>query len=173
MKTTRQITGIVIHCSGTPDGQWLNVQEIDQAQLAQGIKRDEVYRQRHNSSLHAIGYHFIIYPNGAPATGRHLDEPGHHTKMHNLKTVAICLIGTSKFTSAQWQALRETVQLLKEQRHYPEARVAGCSELPGENPGSPGFGVADWLAGGMQPLPDHIFVRADSIRPETISGEPA
>lgn len=154
---TRKITGIVIHCSGTPNGQWLNVQEVDQVQLAQGIKRDEVYRQRHNSSLHAIGYHFIIYPNGAPATGRHLDEPGHHTKTHNLKTIAICLIGTDQFTRAQWESLRDLVQMLKQERFYPSASVAGCDELPGEDQSSPGFDVGAWLADEMQPLPGHLL----------------
>ena len=86
---TRQISGIVIHCSGTPNGQWINAHEIDQAHQARGLKREEMYRQRHNSTLHAIGYHFIICTNGAIATGRHLDEPGQHTKTHNLKTIAI------------------------------------------------------------------------------------
>lgn len=104
---TRQITGIVIHCSGTPDGQWISAHEIDQAHQARGLKRDESYRQRFNSQLHAIGYHFIIYTNGAIATGRHLGEPGQHTKTHNLKIIAICLISKNKFTPEQWVALRD------------------------------------------------------------------
>ncbi|MXS82255.1 N-acetylmuramoyl-L-alanine amidase [Nitrosomonas oligotropha] len=154
---TRQITGIVIHCSGTPNGQWHNVQEIDQWHQAQGFERAEEFRQRFNSTLHAIGYHFVIYPNGAIATGRHLDEPGQHTKARNLKTIGICLIGTNKFTAAQWGALRDNVRLLREQRYYPTSCVAGCAELDGENPRSPGFSVADWLAFDMRPLLDHIL----------------
>lgn len=164
---TRQITGIVIHCSGTPNGQWINAHELDQAHQARGLKREEMYRQRHNSQLHAIGYHFIIYTNGAIATGRHLDESGQHTKTHNLKTIAICLIGTDKFTLDQFEALRDLVSLLTRDKHHPRAKVAGCSELPGEEPNSPGFSVSVWRENGMQPLPDHIFVGADSIRPES------
>ncbi|MBL8499568.1 MAG: N-acetylmuramoyl-L-alanine amidase [Nitrosomonas sp.] len=167
---TRQITGIVIHCSGTPDGQWINAHEIDQAHLALGFKRDEGYRQRFNSLLHAVGYHFIVYPNGASATGRHLKEPGQHTKTHNQKTVAICLVGTNKFTQAQWSMLRDLVKLLTIEKYFPGARVAGCNELPGEDRNSPGFSVAEWQAIGMQPLPDHIYIGTDSIRPEPISG---
>lgn len=155
---TRQITGIVIHCSGTPNGQWISAQEIDQAHQARGLKREEMYRQRHNSLLHAIGYHFIIYTNGAIATGRHLDEPGQHTQTHNLKTIAICLIGTDKFTRDQFEALRDLVSLLTRDKHHPRAKIAGCNELPGEDQNSPGFSVSDWMAGGMQPLPDHVFV---------------
>lgn len=154
---TRTITGIVIHCSGTPNGQWINAHEIDQAHQARGLKREEMYRQRHNSTLHAIGYHFIIYTNGAIATGRHLDEPGQHTKTHNLKTIAICLIGTDKFTPDQFEALRDMVSLLTRDKYYPRARIAGCGELMGEDQYSPGFSVAAWIESGMQPLPDHIF----------------
>lgn len=158
---TRQITGIVIHCSGTPNGQWINAQEIDQAYQSRGLRREEMFRQRHNSTLHAIGYHFVIYPNGAPATGRHLDEPGQHTQTHNLKTIAICLIGTDKFTRDQWASLRDNVSLLTRDKHCPHAKVAGCSELPGEDQNSPGFSVAAWRDGGMQPLPDHVFLGSD------------
>lgn len=155
--TTRQITGIVIHCSGTPNGQWHNVQEIDQWHQAQGFERAEEFRQRFNSALHAIGYHFVIYPNGASATGRHLKEPGQHTKTHNQKTVAICLVGTNKFTQAQWSMLRDLVKLLTVEKYFPGARVVGCSELPGEDQNSPGFSVIDWLASDMHPLPGHII----------------
>lgn len=154
---TRTITGIVIHCSGTPNGQWITTHEIDQAHQARGLKRDEVYRQRHNSMLHAIGYHFVIYPNGAIATGRHLDEPGQHTKTHNLKTIAICLIGTDKFTPDQWTALRDNVSLLLRDRPHLRERVAGCRELTGEDQNSPGFSVPAWIENGMQPLPDHVL----------------
>lgn len=159
---TRTITGIVIHCSGTPNGQWVNAHEIDQAHQARGLKRDEMYRQRQNSVLHAIGYHFIIYPNGAIATGRHLDEPGQHTQTHNLKTIAICLIGTDKFTPGQWAALRDNVSLLTRDKHYPHAKIAGCNELHGEDQNSPGFSVPAWIEGGMQPLPDHVLQEADA-----------
>ena len=155
--TTRTITGIVIHCSGTPNGQWVNAHEIDRAHLARGLKRAENYRQHFNTQLHAIGCHFVIYPNGAIATGRHLDEPGQHTQAHNLKTIAICLAGSDKFTPLQWAALRDNVSLLLRDRPKLHGKVAGCGELPGEDQNSPGFSVAAWLAGGMQPLDGHIL----------------
>lgn len=178
---TRQITGIVIHCSGTPNGQWHNVQEIDQWHQALGYERAEAFRQRFNSTLHAIGYHFVIYPNGGIATGRHLDEVGQHTKNHNTKTIAICLVGTDKFTPDQFEGLRDMVllivrdnaNLMFRDKNSQNARVAGCSELPAEDQNSPGFSVSAWRDGGMQPLPDHIFVGADDIRPESINGASA
>ena len=97
----RQVTGIIIHCAATPNGKWFTTQDIDQRYQARGFKREEEYRQRFNSDLHAIGYHFVIYPNGAIATGRHLDEIGAHAPGFNSKSIGICLLGTNKFTPEQ------------------------------------------------------------------------
>ncbi|MBL8500675.1 MAG: N-acetylmuramoyl-L-alanine amidase [Nitrosomonas sp.] len=171
---TRQITGIVIHCSGTPNGQWHNVQEIDQWHQAQGFERAEEFRQRFNSPLHAIGYHFVIYPNGAIATGRHLHEVGQHTKNHNTKTIAICLIGADKFTPQQWDALRDNVVLLTREKYYPEASIVGCNQIEVGQQNNPGFDVAAWwLESGMKPFASRIFVGADGICPESVNGASA
>lgn len=164
--TTRKITGIIIHCAATPNGRWHNVQEIDQWHQARDFKREEEFRQRFNSDLLAIGYHFIIYPNGAIATGRHLDEIGAHAQGFNSKSIGICLLGTDKFSQEQWESLRENIALLL--RKYPGIhRVVGHRDLPDVKKTCPGFNVAEWLAGDMQPLPGHVLVGADDIRPET------
>lgn len=154
---TRPITGIIIHCSGTPNGEWHNVEEIDQWHQTLGHERLEEFRARFNPHLLAIGYHFIIYPNGAIATGRHLDEVGQHTTSHNTKTIAICLIGTDKFTRSQWESLRANIYLLISQKRYPNARIVGCCQIELGQRDNPGFHVPDWLENGMVSLPRHIL----------------
>lgn len=154
---TRPINGIIIHCSGTPNGEWHNVEELDQWHQTLGRERTEEFRARFNPHLLAIGYHFVIYPNGAIATGRHLDEAGQHTTSHNTKTIAICLIGTNKFTPDQWAALRDNIRLLTGEKYYPNARIVGCCQIETGQRDNPRFHVPDWLENGMGPLPSHIL----------------
>lgn len=152
---TRTINGIIIHCSATPNGHWHNVHEIDQWHQERGFSRDEAARQRFNPQLHAIGYHFVIYPNGANATGRDVSEIGAHAKGFNSRTIGICLIGTDKFSVEQWHMLRDLVVLLRIKN--PDARVIGHRDLPNVKKTCPGFSVEDWLKNGMEPLPGHIL----------------
>ena len=154
---TRSINGIIIHCAGTPNGRWHNVQEIDQWHQARGFKRSEEFRRRFNSDMLAIGYHFVIYPNGAIATGRHLDEVGAHAQGFNSKSVGICMLGTDKFTQQQWESLRDNVRILTGQKYYPSACIVGHRDLPYVKKACPGFSVSDWLEGEMKPLPGHIL----------------
>lgn len=152
---TRYINGIIIHCAATPNGRWHNVHEIDKWHQERGFSRDEAARQRFNPQLHAIGYHFVIYPNGANATGRDVSEIGAHAKNYNARTIGICLIGTDKFTRDQWWTLRDVVVLLRIK--HPDARVIGHRDLPNVKKTCPGFNVEDWLKNGMEPLPGHIL----------------
>ncbi len=154
---TRQITGIIIHCAATPNGKWFSVQDIDQWHQVRGFKRDEAHRQSFNPTLHAIGYHYVIYTNGAIATGRSEAEIGAHAQGRNAKTIGVCLIGTDKFSRTQWEALRDLVRILKRDSNYPNAQIAGHRDLPDVKKECPGFNVADWLANDMQPLPGHIL----------------
>ncbi|MBP9100494.1 MAG: N-acetylmuramoyl-L-alanine amidase [Nitrosomonas sp.] len=154
---TRQITGIIIHCSGTPDGKWFSTQDIDHWHRERGFKRDEASRQRFNSGLHAIGYHYVIYTNGAIATGRSEAEIGAHAQGFNSKSIGICLIGTDKFSLAQWDSLRDLVCILRRDSKYPNARITGHRNLPDVHKTCPGFSVSDWLADDMQPLSGHLF----------------
>lgn len=152
---TRQITGIIIHCTATPNGRWHDVFDIDQWHQARGFKRSDEFRNKFNPRLFAIGYHFIIYNNGAVATGRHLDEVGAHAKGYNSKSTGVCLTGTDKFTKEQWESLRDNV--LGSLKRYPEARIIGHRDLPDVHKTCPGFAVSDWLANDMRSLPGHIL----------------
>lgn len=65
---TRQIKSIIIHCTATPNGKYVSVNDIDRWHRERGFKRSAECRQWQNPDLAAIGYHFVIYTNGTVAT---------------------------------------------------------------------------------------------------------
>lgn len=174
MSRQRPISLIVIHCAASTNGKPLGnathtaADIIDHwhAQPKPGFKRDPAAIRQFNPQFRAIGYHYVLDADGSKHTGRHLDEDGAHVKGHNRGSIGICLVGLNRFTRAQWAALHSLVKALKAQ--YPAARVVGHRDLSPDTDGDgtvephewlktcPGFNVADWLAGGMQPLAGHI-----------------
>lgn len=164
----RSIKSIIIHCAATPNGQWFTAGDIDKWHKARGFHRTEAFRARHNGNFAAIGYHFVILTNGAIATGRHLEEVGAHAQGFNSKSIGICLMGTDRFSLAQWDSLRGTVASLQQQimllqNDMVPAKVVGHRDLPGVKKTCPGFSVADWLESAMQPPAGHVL--ADNNAP--------
>jgi N-acetyl-anhydromuramyl-L-alanine amidase AmpD len=162
----RHTKSIIIHHSNTPNGKHHSVRDIDLMHRERGIKRLPEFRQRQNPALEAIGYHFVIYTNGTVATGRHLDEIGNHAEGFNAKSIGLCLIGTDKFTRAQWQSLQKNVCALMSSAMHRQGdgefvRVLGHCELPGVDASCPGFSVSDWVKNDMQPLAAHVLDEAE------------
>jgi len=163
----REISLIVIHCSATPNGRWVSTLDIDQWHAARGFKRQGVWRARQNAQLGSIGYHFVVYTNGAIATGRHLAEVGAHVYGNNRNSIGICVAGTDQFTRAQWSSLAALVDRLR--KEFPDARVTGHRDLSPDKDNDglvepwewlktcPGFSVAAWLRTDMLPRPGHIL----------------
>lgn len=180
----REINLVVIHCSATPNGVSLfegvpgdpqfatPVEVVDRWHARRGFRRALEWRLRQNEPLLAIGYHFVIYLAGSVATGRHLDEVGAHVVGNNRRSIGICMIGTDRFTAAQWGALAGNVTLL--QKRYAGARVCGHRDLSPDQDNDglvepwewlktcPGFDVAAWLKAGMTPDPRHVLERSSS-----------
>lgn len=164
---TRPITAIAIHCAATPNGRTLftgkpgepgfrtPVDEINAWHQARGFKRAPAALAKTNPRLCCIGYHYVIYTNGAIARGRAEAEVGAHVAGFNAKSIGVCLVGTDRFTPEQWAALADLVRGL--QKRYPQARVLGHRDFPDVKKSCPGFAVADWLAGGMAPLAGHVL----------------
>lgn len=170
---TRTITSIAIHCAATPNGRTLfsgtpgtrqhstPVDEINRWHLQRGFKRAPAAVAKMNPRLCCIGYHYVIYTNGAIATGRSEAEVGAHAAGYNAKSVAVCLVGTDRFAPEQWAALADLVRGL--QKRYPQARVLGHRDYPNVAKSCPGFDVQTWLDGGMVALAGHVL---DTRRPD-------
>jgi N-acetylmuramoyl-L-alanine amidase len=83
---------VVIHCSATPNGV-----EVPLA----NIRRQHMEENGWSN----VGYHGIINPNGDWEQGRPFNEKGAHVKGANEGSIGICLIGTDRFTKAQFKTL--------------------------------------------------------------------
>lgn len=154
---TRSINGIIIHCAATPNGKAFAVEDIDRWHDERGFARRGYWRMKFNQNLRAVGYHYVILTDGSIATGRHEDEVGAHAGGFNSKTIGICMIGTDKFSDAQWASLAALVADLRER--YPAAKVLGHRDLSPDLNGNgaiepdewtktcPGFDVKTWLSG--------------------------
>lgn len=103
------LTTLVIHCSATPNGRWTTAEQIDDWHRARGFRRVHDIAPRHEPHLRAIGYHSVIGVDGTLWNGRALLERGAHAAGHNAKSVGICLIGTDRYSPAQWATLRTHV----------------------------------------------------------------
>lgn len=171
----RDIRLIVIHCSASRNGKSLVVDQVDHEHEKRGFKRDPAFMARMNPQLKAIGYHFMIYVNGAIVTGRHQEEIGAHVQGYNQYSLGICMVGgmndagkaTGEYTQDQWEELKALIESLK--KAYPKAKIVGHRDLSKDLNGNgkieksewmkecPAFDVKSWLDGGMKPLAGHIL----------------
>lgn len=169
-RSPQKIDLLVIHCSASPNGKWATARDIDEWHAKRGFRRNPDLIGAHAPHLKHIGYHFVILTSGGVEVGRALREIGAHAKGHNQYSIGTCLIGTDKFTQAQWHVLRQHVQGL--QRAFPGLRVVGHRDLSPDLDGDgtidphewiktcPGFDVAAWMAGGMAPLTNQVCADA-------------
>jgi len=75
----RPLNRIILHSTATPEGRDVTVEEIRDWHLARG--------------WNDIGYHFVIYRNGAIKKGRDLGLQGAHTKGRNEGSIGIVYVG--------------------------------------------------------------------------------
>lgn len=73
------IYAIIVHCSATKEGVWIDTEDIDAMHRARGWSM--------------IGYHRVIRLDGSVEQGRPYDRRGAHVKGNNTNTIGICLIG--------------------------------------------------------------------------------
>lgn len=155
----REINAIIIHCSATPNGdERFGVDQLTEMHRKRGFRK--------------IGYHYVITIDGSITEGRGIEEVGAHVAGSNAKSVGVCLIGTNRFTIAQWDSLKVIVEELT--RKYPAATVLGHRDYSPDRDGDgqvepwewfktcPGFEVKEWRLSGMDPLwnPFHVLEKA-------------
>ena len=165
----RPITLLIIHCSRTPDSDHLYraspgtpgslspVQVLDRQHQAKGLRRLHADRERFNPDLAAIGYHYLLYRNGDIVTGRAEREVGAHTNGHDEQSLGLCLIGSERFSAAQWDGLKAMAMGLK--KSYPSLRIVGPDDLASELLGTSPFDVTAWQSGRMAPMAAHLEER--------------
>lgn len=90
---------IVVHCSASENFKPLDISEIDMWHKARGWKK--------------VGYHRVIQPNGQVQIGRYYDEEGAHCPEANSDSISICLIGTDRYTKAQFDSLYKLIAEVK------------------------------------------------------------
>lgn len=112
----RAITEIIVHCTATPEGQDVTINQIKRWHLDRGFND--------------IGYHYVIYRDGSIHQGRAEEIVGAHAVGHNAVSIGICYVGglakdgkTCKDTrtSSQKASLISLIKNLK--LRYPTIKV--------------------------------------------------
>lgn len=152
----RKINYIAIHEADTPSGKPFTAKDIDNWHVHNGWHRKPENMAKFNPDLKAIGYHFVIYLDGSVHTGRAEWEIPAAVQGHNSDSVNICLIGSGRYTAAQWEALRGLVKEL--QARYPGAKVMGHYQFDtAHGKTCPDFDVPRWLKNNMTPDKGNIL----------------
>ena len=122
-KSKRKITRIILHCTATPEGRDMTVEEIRRIHVQEKKWKD-------------IGYHYVIYRDGSVHEGRDVDKAGSHTKRYNSNSIGVVYVGgmtadnrhpKDTRTKEQRAALKALVKELK--RLYPLASIHGHNEF--------------------------------------------
>ena len=118
----RKIDKILIHCTATPEGRHVTVDQVTQWHRARGFR--------------TIGYHYLIYLDGSVHAGRPEDEVGAHCTGQNAHSIGVCYVGgidantlhpKDTRTPAQRESLQRLVSEL--QQRFPGATVHGHNEF--------------------------------------------
>jgi len=116
----REITKIIVHCTATPEGREVNIEEI---------RKWHTEAPRNWSD---VGYHFHIKLDGTLQEGRPIERTGAHCAGQNFCSIGISYAGgmtkdmkeaKDTRTAEQKDALIDFLHELKEQ--YPKAKIYG------------------------------------------------
>ena len=141
VKSERDITHIVIHCSATVAGRHYDARTIHQW-------------HKDGNGWSGIGYHYVVCTGGTIEIGRNVDYDGAHVYGHNANSIGICLIGglgedteprENAFTKDQYMVLDD--MLRKMMCMYPKAKILGHRDFDGVKKACPCMDVADFITG--------------------------
>lgn len=133
----RDINLLVIHCSATPPGSAIGVDEI---------RKWHTKPKPEGNGWSDVGYHYVITRDGVIEPGRPVERPGAHARGHNANSIGVCLVGgvdrnqkpDCNFTRLQWGSLSVLVDSLLQA--YGPLKVIGHRDL---SPDLDGDGVID------------------------------
>ncbi len=117
----RIINEIIVHCTATPAGRDVSVDDIRRWHTRERGWRD-------------IGYHWVVLPDGTVQPGRPMEQEGAHCKGHNRHSVGVCYVGgigakgkpADTRTPRQRAALERLIAQLLER--YPGSSVHSHSD---------------------------------------------
>lgn len=78
-RSRRRIDYIAVHCTATPEGRDMTVEQIRKQHKAQGWSD--------------VGYHYLIYRDGTVHLGRDVDISGAHVSGYNANSIGIAYVG--------------------------------------------------------------------------------
>jgi len=118
----RNINKIIVHCSATPEGRDVSVDEIRRWHVEDRNWSD-------------IGYHWVITLNGTLEEGRPEYKNGAHAKGFNKNSIGVCYVGgvdknldpKDTRTDTQKETLRCILEDLKDR--YPQAQIIGHRDV--------------------------------------------
>ena len=119
----RQINKIIIHCTATPEGREVSVNDLHKWHVVDNGWSD-------------VGYHWFIDINGTLHECRPEHKSGAHAKGHNKNSVGVCYAGgmTKDMTEAKdtrTNDQKETLHCLLEdlKGRYPQAEIIGHRDV--------------------------------------------
>ena len=95
-----------------------------------------------NFGWDGIGYHKVIDQKGCIFDGRPEYWVGAHVKGFNKTSLGVCLIGKSKFSKEQLEALKNLLTIWK--KKYPASKILGHKDLGNTSKTCPNFDVISW-----------------------------
>lgn len=118
----RRINEIIIHCTATPEGREVSLQEL--------------YNWHKARNFIDIGYHFVVHIDGTIESARPLNIMGAHCEGHNAHSIGISYVGGTRRddpqkpkdtrTEAQRAQIWNLVYYLL--RYFPSATIHGHNE---------------------------------------------
>jgi len=132
-KIMRPINKVIIHCSATPEGR--------------DVKMEEIKSWHTDKGWSDIGYHYIIELDGSVKKGRPVEIVGAHCLGQNKFSIGVCYVGgvddkmqpKDTRTDEQKKALTKLVNKLKKQ--HKDISIHAHNEY--SNKACPSFNVAD------------------------------
>ena len=117
-RSRRTIIEIIVHCTATPEGRAVTVDELRSWHKKQGWSD--------------IGYHYVVYLDGTVHKGRDVDVIGAHCTGHNANSIGVVYVGgcakdgkTPKDTRTDTQKACLLSLLMDLKRMYPGAEIHG------------------------------------------------
>lgn len=124
---------ITVHCTDTKDGERVSIDAI--------IKN---HAERFGLTDGKPGYHYVIQPDGEKVFTRPLNEVGAHVGGHNTGNVGLCLAGSGRFTTAQFNSLGSLLDTITQTYSIPRWEVHAHNQFDtaiAQGKTCPGFNV--------------------------------